>query len=103
MEPLIQKIIAQDLAARKKVAAVSEEKKNVKKAVEAQKEAIFAAKQQEAEARIASLKQKNEEELAKAKAQKTLEYETASNRLRIMFAEKKEDWISDLVQRCIHG
>lgn len=103
MEPLIQEIIAKDLAARKEVAQVVEEKKNIKKRVEARKDEIFVQKQQEAELRFSALKKRNEATLAKAREQKTLEYEAASAKLKKAFSEKEEAWIKELVQRCIHA
>lgn len=103
MDTLIQKIIAEDLAARKKCEKVAEEKKHVKNEAEAQKEEIFAEFQKKAEARLAALQQQNEQALADAKAQKTQEYEIASAKLHKTFMEQEETWVEDLFHRCIHG
>ena len=102
MEPLIQEIIAMDKEARQKVAELEAQKCTDKKEMDEQKTAMEIAAQKVAEQRLADLKKQYDQDMAAMNKEMEKRYEASVTKLRDHFASNKEQWLQELVQRCIH-
>lgn len=101
MDSILQEVIQADQKAQERVAAIRKEKGNVRRVVEGQKDAIEKRYQEEAAMRMEAHKKRLQEEIKHVSKEKKQAYEQALRQLHETFENKKAEWISSIVQRCL--
>lgn len=103
MDSILQEVIQADQKAQERVESVRKEKANVKRVVEGAKQAIEERCQKEALERLDAYKNELAQELMLIQKEKDEAYARTLQQLHATFDEKKEEWIQEIVERCLHA